>query len=115
MVLGEMYLKVFGRLGATAYEALNEQQLLNNAKQLVVKKRNKYVHRYRLTHMKQGSDEAAINFETRLQPLARVGKFKKKGKCACGSEVEIDYTDKMVLDNFIRGIADEEISQKSLR
>ena len=50
-VLGETYLKVFGRLGATAYEALNEQQQLNNAKQLVVKKRNKYVHRYRLIHM----------------------------------------------------------------
>ena len=68
-------------LDSAAYKALSEQELLDNAKLLVIKRRNKYVHRYKLTHMKQGHDEPIINFESRLQPAARIGKFKKKGKC----------------------------------
>ena len=36
-------------------------------------------------------------------------KFKKKGNCTCGMKVEVDYTDEMVLDNFICGLADKEI------
>ena len=36
------------------------------------------------------------------------------GICTCGSHVpvELDYTDQMVLDNFVRGLADEEIKTK---
>ena len=61
-VLGETYTKVFSRLGPAAYATLSEQGLLDNAKLLVIKRRNKYVHRYKLTHMKQGHDEPIINF-----------------------------------------------------
>ena len=113
--MGETYTRVFGRLGPAAYASLTEQELLNNAKLLVVKRRNKYVHRFKLTNMKQGLDEPAIGFEYRLQPVARTGRFKKKGKCNiadCPGEIEVDYTEEMVLDNFIRGLADEEIKSK---
>ena len=61
--------------------------------------------------MKQDQDEPALGFESRLQPAARTGKFKKKGKCNilnCPGEIEFDYTE----DNFIRGLADEEIKSK---
>merc|ERR1711984_55527 len=47
--------------------------------------------------------------------MTRTGKFKKKGKCPvlnCTGEIEIDYTEEMVLDNFIRGLSDEEIKSK---
>ena len=30
----------------------------------------------------------------------------------CPGELEVDYTEEMVLDNFIRGLADEEIKSK---
>ena len=99
-------------LGSAAYEALSEQELLDNAKLFVIKRRNKYVHHYKLTHMQQGHDEPFINFESHLQPAARIGKFKKKGKCNilnCPGEIEVDYTEEMVQDNLIRGLADEEI------
>ena len=62
--------------------------------------------------MKQGHDESAIGFESPLQPAARPGKFKKKGKyniLDCSGEIDVDCTEEMVLDNFIRGLADEEI------
>ena len=80
-VLGETYTKVFGRLGVTAYDAITEQSLLENAKKLVVIRRNKLVNRMKLASMQQGSVETALNFETRLKPVARTGKFKVWG-CA---------------------------------
>ena len=80
-MLGETYTKVFSRLGPAAYATLSEQGLLDNAKLLVIKRRNMYVHRYKLTSMKQSHDEPIIGFESRLQPAARTGKFKKKVKC----------------------------------
>ena len=111
-VLGETYTKVFGRLGVTAYDALTEQSLLEKAKELVVIRRNKLVNRMKLASMQQGPDETALNFETRLKPVARTGKFKVSGVCICTRQVDLDYTDEMVLDNFVRGLADEEIKTK---
>ena len=111
-VLAETYTKVFGRLGATAYEALTEQSLLERARELVVIRRNKLVNRMKLASMQQGPDETALNFETRLKPVARTGKFKVSGVCICTRQVDLDYTDEMVLDNFVRGLADEEIKTK---
>ena len=114
-VLGATYTKIFGRLGPATYKALTEQLLLDNAKLLVINRRNKNVHRYKLNTMKQDHDEPAIRFESRLPPAARTGKFKKKGKCNilnCPGEIELDYTEEVVLDNFIRGLADEEIKSK---
>ena len=62
--------------------------------------------------MQQGPDETALNFETRLKPVARTGKFKVSGVCICTRQVDLDYTDEMVLDNFVRGLTDEEIKTK---
>ena len=73
---------------------------------LLVKKRNKLVDRWKLAAMAQGEDAVVINFETSLKPVARTGRFKET--CAgCGQSVE--FTDQMVLDNLIGGLADEDI------
>ena len=102
---------VFHRLGRATYTALTEEGLLREAKHLVVKSRNKLVHRLKLGTMVQGGDESVTSFETRLKPVARTGKFQVK----CSScEQLTDYTDHMVLDNLIRGLADEEIKRKVL-
>ena len=43
--------------------------------------------------------------------MAQTGKFKEKcGKCL----IDVNYTDQMVLENLIRGLADEEIKKKVL-
>ena len=78
----------------------------------MVIRRNKLVNRMKLASMRQGSDETALSFETRLKPVARTGKFKVSGVCECTRIVELDYTDEMVLDNFVWGLADEEIKTK---
>ena len=47
--------KVFGRLGPDAYMLLTKNQLLDQAKDLVVKKRTKLGHRHNLAKRWQGS------------------------------------------------------------
>ena len=54
------------RIRARKNDALTEEELLENSKMLVVRKKNKYVHRYRLMNMRQGPEQAEIRFETPL-------------------------------------------------
>ena len=113
MVLGDISGRVFNRVGKVAFEALTEMQLLDEAAMLAVKRRNKLVNRIKLSKMAQDEDESVTAFETRLKPVARTGRYKVK--CAapnCGEEC--DYTSEVVLDNLIRGLADEEIQRKVL-
>ena len=85
--------------------------LLKETRQLVVKTRNKLVHRFKLVTMVQGGDEHIASFETRLKLVARTGRFQVEG-LACKEQT--DYTKQMVLDNLIRGLAEEEIKRKVL-
>ena len=61
--------------------------------------------------MVQGGDETITSYETRLKPIARTGKFKEQ--CSSCSQ-EVDFTEQMVLDHLIRGLADEAIQIKVL-
>ena len=107
----EVVALVFHRLGKETYESLTEEDLLREARQLVVKSRNKLVYRLKLGTMVQGGDESITSFETRLKPVARTGRFQVE--CTTCKKMT-DYTDLMVLDNLIRGLADEEIKRKVL-
>ena len=109
--LGEVAGRVFNRVGSTTYDKLTEQELLSEAKSLAVKRRNKLVNRIKLAGMIQGGDETITSYETRLKPIARTGKFKEK--CSNCSQ-DVDFTEQMVLDHLIRGLADETIQTKVL-
>ena len=67
---------VFARVGDARYNELSEEDLLEEARQLIVKKRNKLVNRLKLSAMLQGGDKPVTSFETRLKPVTRTGKFK---------------------------------------
>ena len=109
-VLGEVSNKIFSRLGETGYKNLMEDTLLDEAKKIVVKNRNKLLNRLKLSTMTQGGDDSVTSFETRLKPVARTGKFQDK--CSTGTCVGIvDFLEQLVL---IRGLADEEIKRKIL-
>ena len=111
LCLGEVAGRVFNRVGSISYNKLSEQELLKEARKLAVKRRNKLVNRIRLSGMVQGGDETITSYETRLKPIARTGKFKEQ--CNNCSE-EVDFTEQMVLDHLIRGLADEAIQTKVL-
>ena len=111
LCLGKVAGRVFSRVGSTLYDKLTEQELLKEAKSLAVRRRNKLVNRIKLAGMTQGGDETVTSYETRLKPIARTGKFKEK--CQNCTE-EVDFTEQMVLDHLIRGLADEAIQTKVL-
>ena len=111
LCLGEVAGRVFSRVGSTLYDKLTEQELLKEARSLAVRRRNKLVNRIKLAGMTQGGDETVTSYETRLKPIARTGKFKEK--CHNCTE-EVDFTEQMVLDHLIRGLADEAIQTKVL-
>ena len=67
---------VFARHGNKRYKELTEEELVTEAKQLVVKSRNKLVHRLMLATMVEGGEESITSFETRLKLVARTGKFQ---------------------------------------
>ena len=69
------------------------------------------MNRIRLSGMVQGGDETITSYETRLKPITRTGKFKEQ--CNNCSQ-EVDFTEQMVLDHLIRGLADEAIQTKVL-
>jgi hypothetical protein len=103
--------RVFNRFGKVGYDALTENELLAEAKKMVVKRRNMLVNRMKLSGMTQGGDKPITSFETRLKPVARTGKFKEECQ---GCNQQVDFTDQMVLDNIIRGLSDEDIKRKVL-
>ena len=110
--LGDMVVSnVYGWPGSEKYEALSLGELLKEVRHLVVRSRNKLVHRLKLGSMVQDGDEPVAAFESRLKPVARTGKFQVE--CP-GCNQKVDYTDQMVLDNLIRGLADEEVKKKVL-
>ena len=61
---------VYSRLGEVKYKALTEVELLKEARQLVVKTRNKLVHRLKLGTMVQGGNE----------PITRPGCSQWRGR-----------------------------------
>ena len=62
--------------------------------------------------MTQDEDEPVHNFETRLQPEARRTCSKKCVQNVIHSNVA--FTEQMVRDHIIRGLADDEIKKKVL-
>ena len=52
---------VYSRLGVKKYKELTEAELLKEARQLVVKTRNKLFHRFKLGTMVQGGDEPSLS------------------------------------------------------
>ena len=100
---------VFARVGVKA--KITEAKFLEEAMKMVLKKRNKLVNRLKLNSLVHGGADAITSFVTRLKPQARTGKFKEK--CEACREAA-DYTDQMVLDNPIRGLANDDIKKKVL-
>ena len=77
----------------------------------MVNTRNRLAHRLKLEFMVQGVDETITSFETRLKQVARSGGFQVECTTCKGLN---NYTDQMVIDNLIRGLADEEIMREVL-
>ena len=77
--LQDVGMKVYNRLGKEATDNLNEEELLDAAKEIAVERQNKLIARLKLAKVKQGEGESvtAFSFKTRLRPVAKSGKLRK--------------------------------------
>lgn len=82
------------------------EQVLEAVKKLAVREENAMVARVQLSDMKQDRDEAIRNFGARLRGQASVCKFTT----ACPScNTAVNYTDNILRDILVKGLADNEI------
>ena len=75
---------------------------------------SKGVQRAELRKMTQGSDEAVRTFVARVQGKARTCNLVTTGQCDCGKSVSINYTQEVVKDVVMAGIADAEVQTSVL-
>ena len=103
----EVSMLLWGKFGAEQYELLTEDQLLDAARELVVRTRNRMVPRHKLRKMTQSHDQPIQLFLSALKTTARLCDYKVK--CMddlCGKYV--DFTEQMVMEQLMVGMADEE-------
>ena len=92
--------RTFGALASS-----DESTILKNIKTLAVRQENVMVAREQLQQMRQDRDEPVRAFSARLRGQAGVCSFT----VGCTCTAQVDYSDIMVRDALIRGLADEEI------
>ena len=104
---------LYGKYGSEGYGALDEKTLLEAAKMMVVKSRNKLVMQLQLQRMMQGAEQPIQTYVASLKATARTCGYKMKCSDSQCNKV-VDYTGAMVLQQMIRGLADEDIQRKLL-
>ena len=93
--------------------ATSEKDLLAELKQISVSKRNKAVNRVKLGQMKQDRGEPIRKFSGRVRSLASVSGYAVKcSKADCNTNVS--YTEQVIMDQVITGLADTEIQRDVL-
>lgn len=93
----------------------NLATLKANVKALVVMAKSRVASVVEMKAIRQQPEEKAEIFLSRLQSAGRRIGFKKKKACTCLLEVEIDYTEDIVRDEFIAGLADDEIRSELMK
>ena len=89
-------------------------EVLELMKSFAVVRVSKGVQRAELRKMVQGRDEAVRTFVARVQGRARTCNLIAAGECECGKSVAINYTQEVVKDVVMAGIADEEVQTSVL-
>ena len=100
--------RTFSGAGATS-----ENDILAELKQISVSKKNKAVNRVKLGQMKQDRGEPIRKFSGRVRSLASVSGYSVK--CPRdGCNTNVSYTEQVIQDQVIIGLADTEIQRDVL-
>ena len=90
------------------------EQVLASMRSFAVIRVSKGVQRAELRKMTQGSDEVVRTFLARVQGKARTCNLVTTGRCECGKSVTVNYTQEVVKDVVMAGIADVEVQTSVL-
>ena len=96
-------------------EKQDEVTLKANVRMLVVMAKSRVASVVEMKAIRQQPEEKAEAFLARLRSAGRRIGFKKTKKCTCTLDVEVDYTDDVVRDEFIAGLADDEIRSELMK
>ena len=91
--------------------SVTEATRLSELKQIAVRKRNKAVNRVKLGALKQDKGEPIRKFAGRIRSLASVSGYSIKCN---GCQTDVSYTDAVIIDQIITGLADPEIQKDVL-
>ncbi len=83
--------------------------VLEELRRLAVIPTSKGVSRAALMKMTQDNNEPFRTFAARVQGKAQVCGFTAKQSCKCGEELTLNYTNEVIKDVIVAGIADEGI------
>ena len=109
----EVTMILFGRLGQAGWDQLTEKTLLEEVKNVFVKKRNRMVNWLKLHNLLQGEDQPVQQYVAMLKSIARTCKYTVN--CPGDNcDTRVDYSEEMVLDQLVRGLFDSEIQRKVL-
>jgi len=72
------------------------------------------VNRAELFQMKQSNDEPIRTFAARVRGKAETCSFTTTTKCKCGHDVQAEYTEEVIRDVLLAGIADVDIRREAL-
>ena len=112
--MGDEVTKIlFGRLGQAGWELLTEETLLEEVRNVFVKKRNRMINRLKLHNLMQGPDQPVQQYVSSLKQIARTCQYS----IVCsrqGCNTRVDYSQEIVLDQLVRGLNDDEIQKKVL-
>ena len=87
-----------------------EKELLQQIREVVVRKRNRAVTRRNLHELRQQHGEPIRKFAGRVRSLAVISEYE----VTCSCKVKVPYTDLVIKDQVIAGIANSEIKEAVL-
>ena len=92
-----------------AAATMSEADLLQAIKRLAVKEESKLTHRIKMGRATQQPGASIRTFHAHLKGLAAPCEYQTSHTCGCGKTNDIDYSDNVIQDQLVRGIADQEI------
>ena len=88
---------------------MTECDLMSTIKKLAVKQKSKLAHRIKMGRSIQAPGIEVRTFYAQLKGMAASCDYKVTNKCVCGIEKDIDYSDRVIQDQLVWGILDQEI------
>ena len=107
--LGDLLLKADPKLTTRS-----TADVIKAMKQLAVIPVARGVSRAELLQMKQSSDEPVRTFAARVRGKAETCGFITSAPCPCGESVPCDYTEEVIRDVILAGLADLDIRREAL-
>ena len=94
----------------------DEDTLISNVKKLVVRSRNKLASAVELLKLRQDADQTVESYLAKMRAVARQCDFKVTKPCSHNPpvDVEIDYSENVILRQLLVGMHDEELQRDLL-